>query len=234
MKVAKLLTAATAVFLSICFMRAGTVPASGRAIAPTEPANFCADIAPILQRRCQECHRDGGIGPMPLVTYQETRPYSRDIAEMVLKRLMPPFHAGGQLGRYVGDPRLTESEIAKIKSWVDGGSPEGNPQLMPPDRKWTDAGWFAGKPDLVLTMPEPFEVKATLQDGYAFFVFNYVFPVDTWIKGLEVRPGDRGAVHHANVYIVPADIKTMPNGQIEGVFDPTSMGGKFISAWEPG
>jgi hypothetical protein len=228
------LTGLIAVVLSFCIVQSSAKPIGAEPEDLSKPVTFCGDIASILQRKCQECHHDGGIAPMSLVTYEEVRPYARDVEDMVLERLMPPFHAGGKLGRYVGDPRLTEEEVAKIKAWVENGSPKGDPKLMPPQRNWPDTGWVAGKPDLILTMPKPFEVKPTLQDGYAFFVFDYIFNEDAWTTGLEVKPGDRGAVHHANVYIVPPQLKTLPNGQIEGVFDPTSLGGKFISAWEPG
>ncbi|HKV39975.1 MAG TPA: hypothetical protein VJX67_12240 [Blastocatellia bacterium] len=231
---AKSLTALSGLILLLCILQSSAKPPDTGVDASKVPVTFCSNIAPILQRRCQECHHDGGIGPMSLVTYDEVRPYSRDIEDMVLERLMPPFHAGGKIGRYIGDPRLTDDEIASIKAWVESGSPKGDPMMMPPPRNWPDTGWTAGKPDLILTMPKPFEVKPTLSDGYAFFVFDYIFPEDTWTKGLEVKPGDRSAVHHANVYIVPPGIKTLPNGQIDGVFDPTSLGGKFITAWEPG
>jgi hypothetical protein len=83
-------------------------------------------------------------------------------------------------------------------------------------------------------MPHPFSIKPDLQDGYAFFVMDYVFDADTWIKGVEVSPGNRGAVHHANVYMVPSSLKTLPDGRIDNVFDPVALGGRFVTAWEPG
>src|SRR5205085_12661524 len=92
---------------------------------------FTKDIAPILQKHCEECHRQGGVAPMSLVTYEEARPWARAIKERVSRREMPPFHATGALGRYVGDPRLTDEEIATISNWVDGGATCGNPKDAP-------------------------------------------------------------------------------------------------------
>ena len=43
-------------------------------LAQSEEVTFHKDIEPILQRSCQSCHRDGGAGPMPLVTYEQVAP----------------------------------------------------------------------------------------------------------------------------------------------------------------
>jgi hypothetical protein len=198
-----------------------------------EAVTFTRDIAPILQSSCQECHHRGGIAPMPLVDYEQVRPWARAIKEQVLERSMPPFHAAGPLGRFVGDPRLTDEQIRKISLWVDSGSPKGNPADLPPPCVWK-SDWKGGHPDLILTMANPYRVKSGRSDDYPLFVLDYVLPEDTWIKGIEVRPGNRTVVHHANVYIVPADLSVGPDGRMDDVFDPVTIGGKFLTAWKPG
>src|SRR5262249_26811318 len=195
---------------------------------------FCSDIAPILQRSCQECHRPEGVAPMSLLTYEEVRPWAREIEEKVVQKIMPPYYVAGQIGRFVGDPRLTDEEIRKIRSWVDSGAPKGDPSKLPPPRQWVCSPWQAGTPDLVLKMPRPFTINPDMQDGYAFFVMDYVFEQDTWIRGVEVSPGNRTAVHHANVYMVPSSLKTLADGRIDNVFDPVTLGGRFVTAGEPG
>src|SRR5262245_53025492 len=40
---------------------------------------FTKDIAPILQRSCQNCHRPDGVAPMSLVSYEDVRPWARSI-----------------------------------------------------------------------------------------------------------------------------------------------------------
>jgi len=171
---------------------------------------------------------------MSLLNYDEVRPWAREIQEKVVKKIMPPYYAGGQIGRFVGDPRLTDEEIHKICSWVDNGAPKGDPRSLPPPKEWICSAWQGGTPDLVLKMPHPFAIKPDMQDGYAFFVLDYVFDQDTWIRGVEVSPGNRTAVHHANVYMVPSSIKTLADGRIDNVFDPVALGGSFVTAWEPG
>ncbi len=44
---------------------------------PTRDATFTKDVAPILQRACQNCHRPGAIAPMSLVSYDDVRPWAR-------------------------------------------------------------------------------------------------------------------------------------------------------------
>jgi len=171
---------------------------------------------------------------MSLLTYDEVRPWAREIEEKVVQKLMPPYYAAGEIGRFVGDPRLTDQEIHKIRQWVESGAPKGDPGKLPPPRQWVCSPWQGGTPDLVLKMPRPFTIKPDMRDGYAFFVMDYVFDQDIWIRGVEVSPENRTVVHHANVYMVPSSLKTLADGRIDNVFDPVSLGGRFVTAWEPG
>ncbi|MFY9610239.1 MAG: hypothetical protein WAU45_16700 [Blastocatellia bacterium] len=194
---------------------------------------FSKDIAPILQKRCAECHHQGGIAPMPLVTFEEVRPWARSIKEKVVKREMPPFHASGRVGRYVNDPRLTDSEITAVTKWVDAGAPKGNIKDMPAARTWKSE-WAHGEPDLLVKVQQPYTLKASAKDQYVFFFFDYVFSEDTWIKGVATRPGNARAVHHANTHVVPPGVKAPPEGFVAGDFDPTARGTIMLSGWAPG
>ena len=196
-------------------------------------ATFTKDIAPILQKRCEECHHQGGIAPMALVTYEDARPWARSIKEKVIKRDMPPFHAAGQVGRYVNDPRLTDAEIALVTKWVDAGAPKGNAKDMPAARTWKN-DWVHGEPDLVVKVQHPYTLKPSAKDQYVFFFFDYVFPEDTWIKGVATKPGNPRAVHHANTHVVPPGVKAPPEGFAAGDFDPTARGTIMLSGWAPG
>lgn len=193
---------------------------------------FTKDVAPILQTRCVECHHPGGIAPMSLTSYKEARPWARSIREKVISREMPPFHASGPLGRYQDDPRLTETEIATIRDWVDGGSVEGSGRVPPP-RIRTD-GWSFGEPDLVVSHPRAFSLQKSDKDLYVFFVFDHVIPEDTWISSIQVLPGNAGLVHHANVHLIPPAFKAPPEGYIAGSFDPSARGTFMIAGWVPG
>src|SRR6266404_1208098 len=174
---------------------------------------FAKDIAPILQMRCEECHRQGGIAPMSLVTYEETRPWARSIREKVIKREMPPFHATGQVGRYVNDPRLTDSEVAAVTKWVDSGAPKGNVKDLPAPHTWKNE-WAHGEPDLVVKVQHPYTLKPSAKDQYVFFFFDYVFPEGTAVRipkgmrlGIQIHyaPSDQERVDQTSVGIYFAD-----------------------------
>ncbi|HQR34354.1 MAG TPA: hypothetical protein PLK30_16565 [Blastocatellia bacterium] len=209
-----------------------TTPVSGNT-AEKSSVNFSKHIAPLLQKRCEECHHAGGSAPMSLATYDEVRPWARAIKEKVVSRQMPPFHATGAIGRYDHDPRLTDEEIATITKWVDSGAAKGNPKDLPAPKTWK-TGWASGQPDLILTAKRAFTLKAKPTDQYAFFVFDHVFSEDTWIRGIVTKPGNPKAVHHANTHLVPPSLKVPDEGYFEGDFDPSARGTIMISGWVPG
>lgn len=178
------------------------------AAAPT----FYRDVAPILENRCQECHRTGEIGRMPLVTYQETRPWAKAIRDAVRSRKMPPWFADPPAdgGRYqlLNDRRLTDTEITTLAAWADSGAGEGDRHDARAARVWP-VGWNLdlgnrvnrGEPDAVFEIPQAFEVPAKGEVEYQYFVVPTGFKQDRWVQAVEVRPGSRGVVHHVVVYI---------------------------------
>src|SRR5215510_4133637 len=101
---------------------------------------FAKDIAPILQRSCQKCHRPDGVAPMSLVTYEDVRPWARSIKTRTSigprAGVMPPWYVEKNIGiqKFKNDPSLSDEEIAKIGKWADSGAPRGNPADMPAAR----------------------------------------------------------------------------------------------------
>ena len=167
---------------------------------------FNKDIAPIFQRACQNCHRTGSIAPMPLLTYTEARPWARSIKEKVVKRQMPPWHIDRNVGitKFKDDPSLTDAEIATISNWVDQGSPEGNAADLPPARVFTDLDkWHIGKPDIIVSMPRPYMLKAKGGDEYYDIDVDPNFTEDMYIQAVETKP-DSGfkVVHHATTNLI--------------------------------
>ena len=81
----------------------------------TDNVTFAADIAPILQRSCQNCHRANSIAPMSLMTYEEVRPYARRIKERTMLRdrmgVMPPWFIEKDVGiqAYKNDISLNDT-----------------------------------------------------------------------------------------------------------------------------
>src|SRR5215813_5574268 len=93
----------------------------GAAAPPTSQVTFNKDVLPILQRNCQTCHRPGEAAPMPLLTYDQTRPWAKAIREEVVSRRMPPWFADPNHGKFSNDRSLPQSDINTLIAWVDGG-----------------------------------------------------------------------------------------------------------------
>ena len=156
--------------------------------------SYYKDVAPILQKHCQGCHRPGEVGPFSLTTYKQARQWSADIKQYTASRQMPPWMPAAGIAMK-GERKLTDRELATIAAWVDAGSPEGDPKDAPPAADFGD-GWKNGKPDLVLTVPDDFHVGATGPDIFRCFVVPTGLTENRWVVGYEVRPGNAKIVHH--------------------------------------
>lgn len=87
-------------------------------------------VSRIVAGRCVGCHREGGSAPMALETYRQVRPWAKAIKQEVLSRRMPPWGPVKGYGSFRDDRGLTQHEIAVLSSWVEGGSPQGDPELL--------------------------------------------------------------------------------------------------------
>jgi len=170
------------------------------AAARAQEVTFDRDVLPILQSRCQECHRSGQMAPMPLTTYAEARPWARAMREAVVTRKMPPWFADPCCGHFSNDRSLTKAEIDTLARWAETGAAEGRREQAPPPRTWTE-GWNLPRVDSVVRMPEAFTVPAKGEVDYQYFVAKARFAEDQWVRGVEVRPSERSVVHHAVVYV---------------------------------
>jgi mono/diheme cytochrome c family protein len=178
---------------------------AGYAFAQTQPdsqVTFTKDIAPLLQRSCQTCHRPGAMGPMSLLTYEEARPWARSIRQQVSQRNMPPWYIDKSVGvrNFRDDPSLSDAEVATIAKWVDSGAPMGDPALMPAPKSFDDSDrWHIGTPDKILMLTKEVVVKAKAPDYWADLEMSDLgLKTDRYIKAVEVKPL-KGAkvVHHA-------------------------------------
>ncbi|HTS48594.1 MAG TPA: hypothetical protein VMH05_11655, partial [Bryobacteraceae bacterium] len=174
--------------------------ATAAAATSSNSITFDKEVLPILEKRCQDCHRPGEAAPMSLLTYEDARPWAKSIREAVLTRKMPPWFADPHFGKFSNDRSLSQAEIDTIVAWVDGGAKEGDPKDAPPPRKFVD-GWTIGQPDLVLEMPTPVDVPATGQLEYRYVVLPTKLTEDRWILASEIRPGNRAVIHHVNAFI---------------------------------
>jgi peroxiredoxin len=168
------------------------------AAAPT----YSKDVASILQKNCQECHRKGQVGPFALETYEQARKRAPDLATVVEDRSMPPWKASRQVGpKFKHDRSLSDHDIATIQAWAEAGAPEGNRVDLPPPPKFPEGWTIEGGPDLVLDIGTDFQVPATGDDVYRCFVVPTSLSQDMYISAIEYQPGNRKVVHHILAYV---------------------------------
>ena len=158
-------------------------------------ATFTRDIAPIIFNSCTRCHRPGEAGPFPLMTYGDLRKRGAMIERVTESRFMPPWHPVEGHGEFAGANRLSDEEIALIGGWLRSGMPQGDPAELPEMPEFDD-GWKLGEPDVVVMMPEGYEVPAGGPDIYRNFHVPLGLPEDKWLTAIEVRPGARTVLHH--------------------------------------
>jgi len=163
--------------------------------ASQHPVTFTKDIAPILQRSCQNCHRPEAIAPMSLITYEDVRPWARAIKDKTSRPdndpdRMPPWFIEKNIGiqNFKDDISLSPEEIATIATWTDTGAPRGNPADLPQAIDWPDGtDWTLGEPDLVVSSPDH-RLKAVAADWYGLLDSSPTgLTEDRWVKSVEVR-----------------------------------------------
>jgi hypothetical protein len=178
----------------------GLLLLSSAALFAGSDVTFYRDVLPILEARCQGCHRPGEVGPMAFGGYDETRPWAKAIKQAVLLGKMPPWYADAPPGKFHNDPRLSQQEVDKLVGWADTGAPAGNPKDAPPAPAFAE-GWTIDQPDAIFEIPTPYQVPATGTLEYTYVIVPTGFKENRWVTQAEVRPGNRAIVHHANVYI---------------------------------
>jgi hypothetical protein len=186
------------------------IAAQTAASSTSSQVTFAKDVAPILQKSCQNCHRPDSIGPMSLLTYQEARPWARAIKQQVAQRNMPPWYIDRTVGiqDFKNDISLSDAEIAKLVKWADEGAPLGNPADMPAAKQFDDnSKWHIGKPDIVVTLKKDILVKARQSDQWVDLPFEELgIKSPRYIQALEVKP-IKGVkvVHHCETSLIDPD-----------------------------
>ncbi|HEY1910862.1 MAG TPA: hypothetical protein VGG73_08070 [Vicinamibacterales bacterium] len=170
-------------------------------------ATFSKDVAPILQRACQDCHRPGMMAPMSLLTYQDARPWARSIKAKVSNREMPPWFIDKHVGiqKFKNDPSLSDEEIQTIVAWVDEGAPQGNPADLPRPRDFGSLDTWHIKPDVIVKMPKPYMLKAHGPDEFVDVTVDPGFKEDMYVTAIETRPIHMEAykvIHHATTNVI--------------------------------
>ncbi len=169
-------------------------------VAALPPVTFHHDIAPILYNYCAPCHRPGEAAPFPLLSYQDARRHASQIGAVTHSRYMPPWPPQPGIGDFIGSRRLSQTQLDLISTWLKTGMPAGDPANGPAAPVFTE-GWQLGPPDLIVQVPRAFQLPAEGGDVFRNFVLPVRVSKTTYVRAIELRPGNRKLVHHANIII---------------------------------
>jgi len=201
--------------ISVALALGLAVPMTSEVAAQDAPT-FSEDVAPILFENCVRCHQPDGIGPMPLLTYQQARTYARRIRQKVSDREMPPWHLDKSVGiqEYKNDISLSDRQIETIVRWVDAGAPQGDATKMPALPDLPDGSDFSltallGPPDFVLEST-PYTVEANAQDQWWTPTVRFEGVIDRprYVRATEMKgsyPLGVRVLHHGHAQLSMVD-----------------------------
>jgi hypothetical protein len=209
------------------------------------PPTFTKDVAPILQKHCQTCHRPGEAAPFSMLTFEQTKPWAPTIKMVVTQKIMPPWFADPQYGHFSNERSLSVAEIRTLVNWVNAGAQKGAPEDMPTPVQNFVEGWGIPEPDVVFQLPKAFPVPASGVIDYQYVIVPTGFTEDKWVQMLEVRPTDRAVVHHIIAYLREPGSNYFKDQQ-KGVFfvapppkvdektDTSALPSDFLVGYAPG
>ena len=162
---------------------------------------FSNEIAPIIYKNCSPCHRPGSGAPFDLITYQDVKKHLHTIQLCINEKLMPPWPADTNYSHFRDEKVLTKNELLLLNKWIDNGAPIGNVSIIPKPPEFYNHSMF-GKPDLVLKMRQAFLIKGDNKDNFIMLKIPYELLKDTFIRGIEIVPGNKKLVHHINAHLI--------------------------------
>ncbi|QDU52353.1 redoxin family protein [Gimesia panareensis] len=171
---------------------------------PDTSLTYYKDIQPLMQKHCVDCHRPGTEAPFALTTLDEVRNNGAMLAEVVADQRMPPWYGGTSHAEFANQRGMSRKERTLVADWVATGMTAGTePVDFKPAPTQTDSSkWIIGKPDLKISMLETHTLPADGYIPYRYTILPYVFPEDTWVSSIEIKPDNPEVVHHCNMAAV--------------------------------
>jgi len=170
--------------------------------------SYVADVAPIIEENCAECHRQDSIAPFALDSHQVLQGWGPMIKEVVLTKRMPPGQIDPHVGNIVDMSNLTDEEAQTLIHWIDMGSPKDGADDPLANLQWPDTKWLADRgndPDIIVQIP-PQEIPATGVVDYINVYADIPIEKDVWIRGSEIVPGDYSVLHHVITRVVQPEV----------------------------
>jgi len=183
-----------AVLLVLLQAASAALPASKKTIT------FNKEVAPLIYQNCSSCHRPGEAAPFSLLTYEDVRRHAEQIVAVTKSRYMPPWLPETGYGEFSGERRLTDDQLRVLAEWVEQGCQQGDPRDLTPAPHFTE-GWQLGPPDLIVQIPKPYQLAASGPDVFRNFILPVEVTATKYVRAIELRPGNKRIVHHANLLI---------------------------------
>lgn len=190
---------------------------------PAEDAiSYSQHVAPILKERCVQCHTKGGVGPFAMSSYKKIDGWSEMIAEVIITKQMPPWHADPHIGRFSNSSGLTDEEARTIVTWIRTGSPRGEGPDPLEGYHPEQPEWILGEPDKIIELPlQKIPAEGILE--YRYVYLDSPFDHDVWVSAAELNPGNKKVLHHA---IVTTDDQSAPKKR--------GVKGQWLTGYAPG
>ena len=194
--------------------------------ALAQTPTYASEVSRIIEAKCHTCHRDGDIAPFALNSYEDAVTWAPDIQTAISSGVMPPWKPVAGYGEFQDSLALTDAQKQTFLAWIANGMPYGDRKLLPHPQQ--DPGpWPLGTPDVTLQVPKPFTPARGI-DVYRCFVLPATnFTENTWLKAIDIRPGNRPLVHHVLVYQDTTGTAAAMDGQ-DGQPGYTCFGGPGI------
>jgi hypothetical protein len=182
----------------------GCVLDQKRSAVASSGVTYYEHISRLVQRHCIECHREGGVAPFSLETYDDLLAHAAMIQQVVERGVMPPWFAAADSQRattpWRNDRSMATSEIEELVGWLEGDRTLGNPEDAPLPPLFA-GDWTIGTPDLIVQLPQPVAIKAQGTMPYQFVTAETTLADDRWVQAYEIVPTDRSVVHHVIVNV---------------------------------
>jgi Flp pilus assembly protein TadD/mono/diheme cytochrome c family protein len=188
------------ILIAAAFFALSTKLPRTRVQAAAAPVTFNRQIAPILYNHCSSCHHPGGSGPFSLLSYADAKRWGTAMQTVTQSRYMPPWLPEPGFGNFADSRRVSDEDLALIKTWVEAGMPEGESTETPKPPVFSK-DWQLGTPDLILKVESPMQVPASGTDLFRNFILPVPIGQTKYIRAMEIKPGAPRVVHHANVLI---------------------------------
>ncbi len=160
-----------------------------------ETLTYVDDIAPILSNHCVQCHNPEGIAPWAMSDYETVKGWSTMVKQVLLSKRMPPWKADPLIGEFQNSFALHDSNVRKIVRWINSGMSRGEGTDLLAGLTFEAEEWQMGQPDKILHFKKE-EIPATGLIPYRYQKMPLHFKSDTWLKGVEIKPGNSKVLHH--------------------------------------